>query len=180
MQNTKVALLLVIGVVAGWLVLESSPATRSHESGSITIPLSDSIKNTADVPGTALAQVRLEPETVLAKIAVWAMLFEEEEPLQEESRDRDDDRSRSPRGSGDSTPVNANDVAQSGPEPAPTSSSSSSGGSSGGSTTGDGTGGTGGSTSGSSGGDAGGGAVVGPGGGGSGSGSGGGGGGYGG
>ena len=177
MQKTEVALLVVIGVVAGWLVLDLSPATRSHESGSITIPLSEAIEEPADVPGTALAQVRLEPDTVLAQIALWAMLSEETAQPQNESGDRDDDRSRPPGGSGDSTPVNADGPAQPEPEPepAPTSSSSSSGGSSEGSTTGDGTGGPGGSTSGSSGGDAGGGGVVGPGGGGSGSGGGGGG-----
>jgi len=98
-QKTEVVLALGIGVAVGWLVLVSSPATRSLESGSIDIPMSAPPEGSLEAP----AEETLEPEILLVRMAASRMPPERLQPQEEEDEEKRD-RPRSRRG-GDGPPL---------------------------------------------------------------------------
>ena len=118
MQKTEVVLLLGMGVAAGWLVLDSSPATRTLEAAPIEIPMTPSPQGLSES-----AAERPEPEILLARMAGLRMLSERVE--QEEEKPT---RSRSPRGDGGPQRDGIQTPSESDGQPGPVSPAPSSGG----------------------------------------------------
>ena len=100
MQRTEVVLFLGIGVAVGWLVLDSSPATRTLESASIDIPMSPPPEGSLEAP----AEETLEPEILLVRMAASEMPPERVQPQEEEEEKEKRARPRSRRG-GDGPPL---------------------------------------------------------------------------
>jgi len=118
MRKTEVGLLLGIGVATGWLVLDSSPATRTLETAPIEIPMDPSPEGLSESPAE-----RLEPEILLARTAGLRLPPERVEPEEEKEQPT---RSRSPRLDGgpplDGTQTPSESDGQPGPvSPAPSS-----------------------------------------------------------
>ena len=140
MRKTEVVLLLGIGVAAGWLVVDSSPVTRTLESAPIDIPKNPLSESSSESP----AGKGSEPQTLLARTAALRMLPDRAE--------RDGEKEKSPRSRSlrrDGGPLRDGSETPSESDGPPGSVSSAQ--SSGGTTTTGGTGSSGGSSGGSAG-----------------------------
>ena len=121
MRKTEVVLLLGIGVAAGWLVLDSSPATRTQEAAPIEIPMTPSPQGLSE----SQPEERVEPEILLAKMADVRM---SPERVEQEEEKKKPTRSRSPRVDGGPPRDGIQTVSESDGQPGSVSPTQSSGG----------------------------------------------------